>query len=674
MVTVDDVGVATSLRGNPEHPFSAGELCKKVHPWLSYASEPGRLMAPKRRVGPKGSGRFVDIGWDEALAEIADRFATIIKRSGPAAIWPFAGTGNVGFLQGGAGPAGARLWDRLGVSDHEITICSTSGHHGLAYTLGTSATLDPVDIVRAGLVLIWGSNTMVTNRHLWPYVRDAQRAGAPVVVIDPVRTRTAARADVHLAPRPGTDGALAAGLMHTILARGGGDEGYGEAKTLGWHEFTSSLQPWTPERTAKVCGLTPAEIISTAELIVASHPLAVKVGQGLQRHAGGGQTTRLLSCLPALTGAYGERGGGLFYSTSGYYGLNTGANNNTSSSSGDSASRPRSLAMTNLAVNLLELDDPPVEALFVYGANPVVSNPDVEAVRRGLSRPDLFTVVVDIFETETSSYADLVLPSTMQHEHYEMNDSFSHLYLNWNEPAVAPPGQCLSHTEIFRRLAGVMGFDDPDLQADDLTLAEALLDTKRFRDAGVSLDQLRAKGWIRLPGTDGDNGSSFAPVREAFPTPSGRFEFASDRAMADGHGRLPTPVPGQERAGDSTRGSARESSGGYALIAAASDWHINSTFAGTSTIRERTGVPVLRINPADAARDGLVDGVAVWVTNDRGSFRAQLAIAGDVRPGVAATTKGWWAMDVNATVREQDSDMGRGAIFHDNRVTIDAVL
>ncbi len=667
VVTVAD-GKATRLRGNPDHPFTRGGLCKKVNPWLDFAADDNRLLTPLRRIGPKGPGHgaaaFEAIGWDEALDEIADRFSAIIDRSGPAAIWPFVGTGNVGYLQGAGTPAGARLWNHLGVSDHEVTICSIAGRVGLSYTMGTPAGLDPEDLATAGTVLIWGANPLISNQHLWPFVEQAREAGAPVVVVDPVRTRTAARADVHLAPRVGTDGALALGLCRALLSIGAVDRGFVEARTVGFDEFAASVEPWTPAATAEVCGIEPAQIEALAALIAERAPLGIKLGQGMQRQAQGGQTARIVSCLPALTGAFAQPGGGLVYSTGGLYEYNV------ERAGGSTAGRPRSLAMTNLAANLRSGDDgadgdsavgrldPPVEALFIYGANPVVSNPDTIGVRSGLSRPDLFTVVVDVYHTETVDYADVVLPSTLQHEQWELNDSFSHLYVNLNRPAVAPPGQCLPHTEIFRRLARAMDIDDPDLQASDAELIDALLDTPAFVEAGITRASLLETGWARLPGTD-----SYRPFANRFPTPSGRFEFASDRAEADGHGRLPTYTAPVE-AGQVER------SGRYDLVAAAGDWHINSVFAGTDRTLARTGAPPVAVNPDDAARDGVVDGQLVTVANDRGRFTAVAAVDATVRAGTAVTTKGWWGMGINNTVAERDADMGRGAVYHDNCVVI----
>ncbi len=665
LVTVDEAGRAVKLRGNPDHPFTRGGLCKKVNPWLDFAVDPGRLLHPMRRVGRKGEGRFEPIGWDEALAEIAGRFSEIIERSGGEAIWPFPGTGNVGWIQGAAGPR--RLWHRMGASRHQISICSVSGHVGLGYTTGTAAGIDPEDVVLAGVVIIWGSNTLVANQHWWPFVEQARANGAEIVVIDPIANRTARRADRHLAPIPGTDGALALGLCQGIIDAGAVDKAFVAEATVGFDEFAGSLGGWTLDRTAEVTGVPAAQIAALIELLVERQagspspagttwgPLFVKLGQGMQRHANGGQAARAVSCLPALLGSYRHRGGGLVYSTGDAYGLNHHAADRP-----DLGPPARSLATTNLGHNLTALEDP-VEALIVYGANPMVSNPQTELVRRGLERPDLFTVVIDLYQTETADYADLLLPSTMQHEHHEMNDSFAHLYLNWNEPAVEPPGECLSHTEIFRRLATAMGYDDPELHLGDLDYAELLLDTPAYRRAGITLDRLRAEGFVRVPDAD-----PYRPFVDRFKTGSGRFEFASERARRDGHGLVPEFRPPAETAVPAATGA-----GSFHLVAPASEWHINSVFAGTRVTLARTGAPPVTIHPDDASAVGLVDGQDVCVVNERGSFDATLRLSDDVRRGLAATTKGWWRQGVNATVNEADSDMGRGAVFHDNLVRIE---
>lgn len=653
VITLDDEGTPAKIRGNKAHPFTAGSLCPKVNPWLEYAKDPSRLTSPLRRTGAKGSGQFIPITWDEALGEISERLLDIRDEHGAEAIWPFIGTGHMGWVQGASGGPGARLWNTLGASNHLLTICSPSGAQGLSYTMGTPAGMDPEAMALAGIVVVWGSNTLVTNRHMWPFVEAARENGAPLVVIDPSRTRTADAADVHIAPRPGTDGALALGLCRAVMDRGGVDEAFIADRTLGFEAFAASLEPWTVQATADVCGIEPSEIEQLAELIVAHPGLAVKLGHGMQRHAAGGQAARTVSSIAALVGAFDHPGGGLVYSTSAAYAMN-----------GFEVRRPdlrpgpvRSLPMTKLGAILLE-EEPPVRALVIVGANPIVSNPDVDRVRTGLSRDDLFTVAVDLYPTPTTDFADIILPSAMQHEQLDITESFAHLYLNWNEPAIEPPGDCLAHTEIFRRLATVMAdrdpaFADPLLQASDLDLAAAAIADR----PDIDLDRLRTEGFVRLPGTE-----PYAPFETSFPTASGRFEFTSERAAADGHGLIPSFAPPFETGVDPVHR--------YALIARGSSQHVNSVFAGTQRVRSAHQAPPLTIHPIDAERDDLADGDRVEVANERGSFSVMVRVADSGRPGLAIITKGWWRQGVNRTVREADSDMGHGAVFHDNLVTI----
>ena len=657
-VTVDDHGRATGLRGNPEHPHTRGGLCIKVSPWLDFASDRSRLLHPLRRTGPKGNGEFEQISWEEALSTIAERFRSIIAEHGGNAIWPFTGTGNIGYLQGsGATP---RFWHAIGAARHHLSICATSGFLGLECTAGTTAGMDPEDVVHVRTLLLWGTNTLTSNRHLWPFVEQARANGARVVVVDPIRHRTAERADQHVAPRPGTDTALALGLAH-VVAGTGPDLAFLQARTVGWPEFSAMLAEHTPQRVAEICDVPADVIVELGQRIATVGPLAIKLGQGMQRHRYGGQAARTISCLPALTGDYGRRGGGLVYSTGPAFGLNT-----------TKLSRPelappdrRLLVMTRLAREL-DRDDPPVRALFISCANPVVSNPDQVRVRAQLARDDLFTVVFDAFLTDTARYADIVLPSTLQTEHTEVMESFGHLYLNWNEPAVAPPGECVSTTELMRRLARAMGCTQPALFASDVELAADLLDAPRWRDAGIGVDELRAAGWVRVPGTE-----PYRPFDDGFPTASGRFELASERAERDGHGRLPHHLPPRE--------AAQGAPGTFALLAPASRFHVNSVFAGLDRNVERSGEPSVTICAADAVANGLTAGAVVRVANSRGAFLARLVIGSAARPGTALSTKGGWLRSflgdgsINATVMERNSDMGAGAVFHDNRVSITTV-
>jgi anaerobic selenocysteine-containing dehydrogenase len=663
VVTVE-AGRAVRLRGNEAHPFTRGGLCAKVHPYLEYASSPHRLRTPLRRTGPKGAGSFEPVGWDEALAEIADRMRSAIDTDGPESIWPFVGTGSLGYLQG-CEAGGTRLFHALGASRHRVDICSVAGHAGLRYTTGSAMGLDPEDLAHSALVVLWGTNTLTTNLHLWPFVTAARERGAPLVVIDPVRTRTAQRADRHLAPRPGTDAALALGLTAELVRLGAVDTEYLDRWSVGWPQFRDGeLTSWGAERAARVCGLETEEVNWLAERIAASRPTGIRALMGLQRHGGGGAALRALSCLPAVTGDYARRGGGLCYSTGPAYGLDA-----------DAVARPdlqphgpaRCLDQSRLGGTLMTAD-PPVRVLYLWAANPMVSNPDTELTRRGLLRDDLFTVVSDHVLTDTARYADLVLPATTQLEHADLHTSYSHVYLQWNEPAVEPPGECPPHTEVMRRLARELGLTEPALYASDEDLAGAALGGGHPSLAGITLAGLRSRGWARLSVPE-----PYLPFADGFPTPSGRFEFVSRAAEADGAGAVPTYVAphvvGRPATGDGPGGD-----GTLELVTAAQHYLLNSTFA-TGPRAAAAGSQAILLHPRDAAARAVTDGAEVTVASERGSFRARAVVSDAVRRGVAATPKGFWAGPdgtgaVNAVTADRPSDLGGGATFHDTRVTV----
>jgi anaerobic selenocysteine-containing dehydrogenase len=665
VVTVED-GAAVGLRGNPDHPFTRGGLCAKVNPYLDYAGSPDRLLHPLRRVGAKGEGRFERIGWDQALDEIAARFTAAIDRHGPESIWPFVGTGTLGYVQG-CDAGGTRLFHALGASRHHVDICSPAGHAGMSYTTGSSAGMNPEDLAHSGLIILWGTNTLTTNLHLWPFITAGRDRGAQLVVIDPVRTRTAARADQHVALRPGTDAALAFGLMAELVATGGTDEAYLARWSLGWPEFREQvLSAWSAQRAAEVCGLDVAQVRALAGQIAlqanANRGTGIRTLMGMQRHGGGGQAIRAVSCLPAVTGDYARHGGGLCYSTGPAYPIDTSA-----------LSRPdlqpngptRRLKMSSLGRELLERSDPPIDVLFVWAANPVVSNPDQRRTRAGLDRPDLFTVVVDHVLSDTARYADLVLPGTTQLEHADLHNSYSHLYLNWNAPAVAPPGECLPHTEIFRRLSRTLGLTEPLLYASDDELAEAALSSSHPAMSGVTLAALKENGWLRIAWPE-----PFLPFAQGFPTPSGLFEFSSEAGAADGAGRFPQVVAPYVTGRPAEPGP----DGTLELISAANHYLINSTFAA-SRRHARAGEPMVLLHPQDAAARAIQDGAQVRLANEVGSFLARASVTDAVRIGVAATSKGLWpkgidGSTVNAVVADRRSDLGDGATFHDTRVTV----
>ncbi|MGW1027687.1 molybdopterin-containing oxidoreductase family protein [Streptomyces sp. NPDC002577] len=658
-VSVRD-GQAVGLRGRADHPYTRGTLCVKVNQYLDHTRAPSRLLYPLRRTGPKGSGRFTRITWDEALDEIATRLHDIIDTHGGEAIWPYQGTGTLGWIQGLQGRAGSRLWNVLGASRHEMTICSSAGNAGLRHIQGTSRGMDPEDLRHARLILLWGTNTLTTGHHLWRIIQEARRSGAYVVAIDPVRTRTAAQADEHLAPRPGTDAALALGLLHTVLDEDAEDRDYLARHTLGWDALRARIQEHTPERVAAATGVSQQQLTALGRRLAHTRPTAIRTSMGMQRHRRGGDALRALACIPGVTGDWRHCGGGLHYSTDGVFAADTAALFRD-----DLRTAPvRSLSMTRLAEGLLDVTAPPVKALFVYGANPVASSPDQNRIRQGLARADLFTVVLEHFPTDTADWADLVLPATMQPEHTDLHDAYGHHYLAWNEPAVAPPGECLSTTETFRRIARRMGLTEPSLYDSDEELARQVLDSGHPSLDGVTVERLRGEGWVRLPLP-----KPRLPFADGFPTPSGKLEFLSASAAAEGR----DPLPGSHRP------QAPVEDGRYPLVllSTASHFRLNTVFGNKPELRRRAGGPEVSLHPADAATCGVGEGDAVVISSPRGSFRAVARMDGRVTRGTALTEKGHWPKlspgggGVNATVAEDDADFGGGAVFHDNRVRVE---
>lgn len=654
-----------SLRGDPDHPFTRGALCNKVVDYLSYARSPERLLYPMRRVGPKGSGEFTRISWDEALETIAARFREVIATHGAEAIWPFVGTGSMGLLQGAYG-AGHRLWNVLGTSRHVQTICTIAGGFGTGYTLGHNRVgMDPETLRMSKLIVLWGTNVLSTNPHLWRSILEARSQGASIVAIDPIRTRTAAASDWHLAPMPGTDAALALGLLHVVLAEGAEDRAFIEQHTVGWEAFRERILAFPPSRAAEITGLSAESIVELGKRLAGARPTGIRIGIGLQRHGGGGMAVRTITCIPGVTGDWRHPGGGVNYDTRGFYGMNWAALWRD-----DLQPRPtRALHMTRLGEGLLDIDDPPVKALFIYASNPVASVPHQTKVLRGLARSDLFTVVVEHFMTDTTRYADIVLPATMQIEHRDLLIAYGHLYIAWNEPAAAPPGECLPTTELFRRLARAMGLDTPALYDSDEAMARQVLDSGHPSLAGITLEELQARGWMRLTYPD-----PFVPFASGFPTASGKLEFVSDRMAQAGLDPVAGYTPAYET---SQRDTALAGEYPLCLVTPADHYFLNSIFANVPAQQRRSGTATLLIHPDDATPRGIGAGDEVRIGNARGAFVAIADVTDRVRPGVVASTKGRWPADVrhgatvNATVDERDSDMGGGAVYHDNRVRVD---
>ena len=667
IVTVKN-GEALSLRGDPAHPYTRGSLCNKVENYLAYARSSDRLLYPLRRTGPKGSGEFVRISWDEALERIAAEFASITKKLGAEAILPYSGSGNMGLIQGIYG-AGERLWNVLGTSRGIYTMCTVAGAFGTGYTLGENGVgMDPETLRFSKLVVLWGANVLSTHPHLWRPVLEARDNGAAIVCIDPIRTRTAAASDWHLAPLPGSDAALALGLLHVVLTEGQEDRQFIEERTVGWEAFRERILAFPPARAAAITGLPCESIVNLGKQIANVRPTGIRIGIGLQRHGGGGMAVRTITCIPGVTGDWKYVGGGVFYLTKGFYGVNWAALRRE-----DVRPQPtRVLDMKRLGEVLLDADNPPVKALFVYAANPAASVPDQSKVLRGLTREDLFTVVAEHFFTDTARYADIVLPATMQIEHRDLLISYGQLYVAWNEQAVPPPGECLPATEMFRRLARTMGLATPALYDSDEDIARQVLDSGHPSLAGITLDELKARGWMRLNYPD-----PFVPFATSFPTASGKLEFVSDRMAKSGLDPVAGYTPSYEA---SQRDTALAREYPLALLTPADHFFLNSMFANIPRQRLRSGVATLLIHPDDALRRCISTGDEVRVANARGSFLAIADVSDRVRPGVVASTKGRWpgfskeGATINTTVDARDSDMGHGAVYHDNRVRVEKTL
>ncbi|MDH2429440.1 molybdopterin-dependent oxidoreductase [Sphaerisporangium sp. TRM90804] len=649
VVTVKD-GEAVRMRGNRDHPYTRGALCVKVNRYLEHSKAPDRILHPMRRVGPKGSGRFERVSWDEALDEIAERLTSIVAEYGGEAIWPYQGTGTLGYIQGVGGRAGRRLWNVLGAAQHDMNICSRAGNIGLRHTNGNPGGMDPEAFALSRLILLWGTNTLTSGHHLWKFIQDARAAGAHVVAIDPIRTRTADQADEHLAIRPGTDAVLALALMHVVLDEDAEDRDFLNHHTSGFEGFEREIRKYPPAVAAEITGIAEKDIRALGVRLAHTRPTGIRATMGLQRHRGGGTALRTIACIPGLTGDWRHPGGGVSYSTTGHVPI-------VPDTRPDLLAGPvRTLTMTRLAEGL-EDTLAPVKCLWVYAANPMASTSDQNRIRRGLMRDDLFTVVMEQFPTDTVDYADIVLPATMQTEHTDLHSGYGHLYLMWNEPAVAPPGECLSTTETFRRLALRLGLTEPSLYDSDLQLAEQMLSGGHPFLEGITVERLRAEGWARLNVPE-----PFLPYAEGFPTASGRLEFAPE---------------GQAYVAPFTA----EPAGPYrlAMITPASHTFLNTVFANNPELLRRAGGPKILVNEKDAAERGLAGGQRVRVFNDHGELVAELEVSDRVSPGVVATNKGNWPKlspgggNVNTLVRESDADMGRGAVYHDNLVEIAAL-
>ena len=667
VVTVKD-GVAIKVQGDPLHPFTDGSLCTKVsyYPERTYA--PDRLRFPLRRIGPKGRAEFERVSWDDALDAIAAKLKAIAaSRDGPQSILPLSYAGTMGMVQYSS--MDRRFFNRLGASQLERTLCSSAGKAGIKATLGGSYGMDPERYVESKLVVIWGSNPITSNLHMWARAQEAKRRGAKLIAIDPYRSLTAEKCTQHIAPLPGTDGALALGMMHVLISEDLVDHEYVQRYTLGYEALRDRvLDEYPPQRVARICGLEVDEIVQLARDYGTTRPAAIRLNYGMQRHAGGGIAARTIACLPALTGAWRDPAGGILLTTADNYPFDHAALERPDLMP---ARRARVINHSKLG-DALTGAEPPVRAVIVYNNNPVAVCPDSGKVIAGFAREDLFCVVMDSFLTDTADYADIVLPATTQLEHFDIHKSYGHLYVLANNPAIAPVGESLPNSEVFRRLATRMGFDETCFSDSDEDIARQAIGSGHANLAGMNWESLKESGWQRLALPE-----NFAPFAGGgFFTPSGKCEIYSDALKAQGIDPLPFYNPPAE-----LPSSNPELAKKYPLsfLSPPVRNFLNSSFANMQRFRDAEGEPALELHSDDAAARGIADDDRVRVFNDRGSFTLRARVNDKPRRGVVVAPSVWWKKfacdrrNANDVTSQRTADLGGAATFYDCLVEVERV-
>jgi anaerobic selenocysteine-containing dehydrogenase len=685
LTTVED-GKAIAVRGNPDHPFTRGRLCVKVNNYEERVYSEKRLLYPLRRVGPKGSKQFQRISWDEAIEAIAKRWKSIIATDGAQAILPYSYLGTQGIINGLN--VGDPLFNKLGATVSERTFCDSGSCTAYMMTIGPTPGVDPESFVHSKYILLWACNTLGTNSHHWPFIEQAKKAGAKLVVIDPVRTRTARLADWHIPIRPGTDAALALAMIHVVINENLVDRDYIDKHTVGYDELAERASTYTPEFAAQETGIPAEDIVKLAREYATTPPAVVRIGVAVERHAGGGQTVRAIACLPGLIGAWKHVGGGLLQLPIWAFPVKW-----------EVLMRPDLQPEKMRVLNSWRLGpaltgelgfDPPIKALFVYNANPMAMVTEQGKLEQGLERENLFTVVSEHFLTDTARYADIVLPATTQLEQKDIMFSWGHLYLSYNNPAIQPLGEAVSNTELFRRLAKAMGIEDPSFYRTDDEIIEASLDWTNPVLQGITLEDVKAKGYARLNVPSADD---WAPHREGnFPTPTGKCEFKS---TITGGGNFVVPLFRQGYNGDQD-GTPVDALPHYippnenpqttpalakryplSLITPKSHAFLNSNYGNLPAQTAQAGEEQsVFLHPDDAEQRGIVAGAPIRVFNDRGAFEAFASISPDVMPGVVMAPSGYWhrsnrkGATVHALTPPAYADLGRAPTFSDVLVQV----
>ncbi len=664
-VTVRNEGgrkVAIKIAGDPGHPTTRGALCTKVSRYLERTYHPDRLLHPLRRVGRKGEGRFERVSWETALADIAQRLKTVAAVD-PQRIVPYSYCGTMGLVQGES--MAARFFNRLGASFLDRTICASAGAEALIATLGVKTGTAMEALADSRLIIFWGGNAIASNLHQWTFAQEAKRKGAKLIAIDPYRSLTAEKCHQHIALLPGTDAALALGLMHVLIREDWIDRDYIERYTVGFQALADRAQTFSPARVAAICGIEASVIEQLAHEYWSTRPAAIRLNYGVQRTHGGGNAVRAVACLPALTGHWRDAAGGVLLSSSGMFKADGEFLQHPELLAGR---RPRTINMSTIGDALLEAQ-PPIDALIVYNSNPVAVAPDSRKVAQGFARDDLFTVVLEHFQTDTADYADYVLPATTQIEHLDVHTAYGHAYVIGNQPAIDPVGESLPNTEIFRRLAAAMGFTEPCFSDSDETIASHAF-AKDGLTRNIDWNVVKEKGWQRV-----DVPERYAPFAEGgFPTPSGRCEFASTRLAKMGLDPLPDYVAPYE---GPTSNPALAQRYPLAMISPPARNFLNSSFVNVKSLRDAEGEPSLEIHPADARARGIADGDAVRVFNDRGEMRLAARVTDRARAGVVVGLSLWWkkltpdGKNANELTSQRLTDMGRGPTFYDCLVQVE---
>lgn len=673
LITVED-GRATKIQGDPGHPVTRGFLCAKVTKYLDRVYSPDRVLYPMRRKKPKGEGKgdfgsFVRISWEEALDEITTRLKKTADEFGPESILPYSYGGTLALLSN-TGMA-HRFFHRLGASQLKRTICATAGGDALISVLGRKMGTEPEQFPDSRYIIAWGANIHGTNIHLWPFIEEARRRGAKLVVIDPYKTRTARCADWYLPINPGTDVALALAMMHVIINENLYDVDYVSRHTLGFDELRNRVQEYPPQRVSQWTGLAAADIERLAREYATTRPAVIRVNYGVQRSQNGGMAVRAITMLPCITGSWKEPGGGLQLSTSGAYPLDKLSVERPDLMLKSPLGRAaRVVNMSELGKALTQLEHPPVKAVFVYNSNPAAIAPNHNDVIKGFLRPDLFTVVHEQFLTDTTDYADIVLPATTFFEHKDLQHAYGHYHLQVSNQAIAPLGECKSNNDLFRELAQRMGFSDPCFSQSVDEMIDGALQPAHQPGwlNGITRERLEKEGHIRLNIGEGP----FLPFAQGeFPTRSGKAELYSESLAAEGLDPIASFIAPEE-----SRHTQNAKRYPLELLSRKADNYLNTTFANQSSLQPMERPELLEMTSEDAERRDIREGDWVRVFNDRGQVTLRAHVNGSVQRGVVAARLNWARLapdgkSINALTSEILTDIGAGPSLYSCLVEVE---